>query len=49
MVVPIIRTIVFWNLYWSPLILENYNLQLIEANEEGLFEGQYAGDDWENP
>ena len=24
--VPIIRTIVFWGLYWGPLILGNYHL-----------------------
>ena len=24
--VPIIRTIVFWGLYWGPLILENYHI-----------------------
>ena len=26
LVVPIIRTIVFWGLYWGPLILGNYHL-----------------------
>ena len=25
--VPIIRTIVFWGLYWGPLILGNYHLR----------------------
>ena len=24
--VPIIRTIVFWGLYWGPLILGNYHI-----------------------
>ena len=24
--VPIIRTIVFWGLYWGPLILRNYHI-----------------------
>ena len=26
--VPVIRTIVFWGLYWGPLILGNYHLGL---------------------
>ena len=26
--VPIIRTIVFWSLYWGPLILGNYHVAL---------------------
>ena len=26
--VPIIRTIVFWGLYWGPLILGNYHMSL---------------------
>ena len=26
--VPIIRTIVFWGLYWGPLILGNYHVGL---------------------
>ena len=25
--VPIIRTIVFWGLYWGPLILGNYHIE----------------------
>ena len=25
--VPIIRTIVFWGLYWGPLILGNYHIR----------------------
>ena len=25
--VPIIRTIVFWGLYWGPLILGNYHIK----------------------
>ena len=25
--VPIIRTIVFWGLYWGPLILGNYHVE----------------------
>ena len=25
--VPIIRTIVFWGLYWGPLILGNYHME----------------------
>ena len=27
--VPIIRTIVFWGLYWSPLILGHYHIPII--------------------
>ena len=27
--VPIIRTIVFWDLYWGPLILGNYHVEYI--------------------
>ena len=26
--IPIIRTIVFWGLYWGPLILGNYHIYL---------------------
>ena len=26
--VPIIRTIVFWGLYWGPLILGNYHITI---------------------
>ena len=26
--VPIIRTIVFWGLYWGPLILGNYHIRV---------------------
>ena len=26
---PIIRTIVFWGLYWGPLILGNYHITII--------------------
>ena len=27
--VPIIRTIVFWGLYWGPLILGNYHMECV--------------------
>ena len=26
--VPIIRTIVYWGLYWGPLVLGNYHIRL---------------------
>ena len=28
--VPIVRTIIFWGLYWGPLILGNYHLNLMD-------------------
>ena len=34
--VPIIRTIVFWGLYWGPLILGNYHLSKV-IHLEGCF------------
>ena len=38
--VPIIRTIVFWGLYWGPLILGNYHIVL--SNNQGyLFRALY--------
>ena len=29
--VPIIRTIVFWGLYWGPPILGNYHIEFTES------------------
>ena len=29
--VPIIRTIVYWGLSWGPLILGNYQIEIIEV------------------
>ena len=37
--VPIIRTIVFWGLYWGPLILGNYQVALSEPSAE-IFVGR---------
>ena len=31
--VPIIRTIVFWGLYWGPPILENYHISRFHISE----------------
>ena len=31
--VPIIRTIVFWGLYWGPLILGNYHVWVARIRE----------------
>ena len=32
--VPITRTIVFWGLYWGPLILVNYHIGIMEKKLE---------------
>ena len=39
--VPIIRTIVYWGLYWGPLILGNYHVMYLEleASAFGNFWG----------
>ena len=29
--VPVIRTMVFWGLYWGPLILANYHIRPVEG------------------
>ena len=34
--VPIIRTIVYWDLFWGPLILGNYHLHLKLKGLRGL-------------
>ena len=34
--VAIIRIMVFWGLYWGPLILGNYQISLQGANPKGL-------------
>ena len=31
--VPTIRTIIFWGLYWGPLILGNYQIKQLEDGE----------------
>ena len=36
--VPIIRTLVFWGLYWGPLLLGNYQIRLT------IFRGPYNSD-----
>ena len=33
--VPIIRTIVFWGLYWGPLVLGNYHITTMMENQIG--------------
>ena len=38
--IPKIRTIVFWGLYWSPLILGNYHMGVSQNNP--YLEGQWA-------
>ena len=30
--VPVIRTIIFWGLYWGPLILGNYHVEIPRDN-----------------
>ena len=35
--VPIIRTIIFWGLYWGPLILGNYHLGLDNGKENANY------------
>ena len=42
--VPIIRTIVFWGLYWGPLILGNYHLYRYTYNTVSGLETRVAGD-----
>ena len=32
--VPIVRTIVFWGLYWGPFILGNYHIGMVEKKME---------------
>ena len=34
--IPIMRTIVFWGLYWGSLILRNYHFSAIKDDEQGV-------------
>ena len=36
LVVPIIRTIVYWGLYWGPLILGSYHIGVYVAKQVGF-------------
>ena len=33
--VPIIRTIIFWGLYWGPIILGNYHFAILRPGRSG--------------
>ena len=37
--VPIIRIIVYWGLYWGPLILGNYHTEMMEKEMEATIQG----------
>ena len=41
--VPIIRTIVYWGLYWSPLILGNYHVGKLPRIPVFVFDQKQAG------
>ena len=36
--VPIIRTIVFWGLYWGPLNLGNYHIEVCIRMTSGVYQ-----------
>ena len=42
--VPIIRTRIFWGLYWGPLILGNYYMYYSLNSLKGGYIGDYIGD-----
>ena len=40
--VPIIRTIIFWGLYWGPLVLGNYQLRWSSGSNKTAMDGNFG-------